>query len=349
MRKLASTLVLVLLLLIMPVSASANGAISLYEGSVTLSGGSQSGHFGHVWDLTAGDLTITFTYDANGLVDDSGAHAWAQVGVRSPCDPDFSPGTKSGGSGVWLSTDYDWSVNTFDPDPVGSPKWDMDDKLILQKAWGQGEGYYNLPSTPPNPAASHAVWFDRDGVAPLEAAAWGAINGLTYNTGGKYDVVIRLHATSNTTGTAYMTVNGRQQGFYVPGWHDGPADLMPAGVTFTGEMPQLRVFYGLRGVGATHTVVFKNITVQGVLQPAPAIVCATTPTPTITPTDTPTATPTLTSTPTDTPTATPTPTETPSPTPTDTPTSTPSPTDTPTATATLTLTPYPCWLPLILR
>lgn len=38
---------------------------------------------------------------------------------------------------------------------------DLDDKLILQKAGGHGEGDYNLPSTPPNPNANHRVWWDR--------------------------------------------------------------------------------------------------------------------------------------------------------------------------------------------
>ena len=331
MRKLVSTLTLVLLL-VTPVSASAGGTISLDGGSVTLSGGSQSGHFLYAFDLTAGDLTIAFTYNATGLVDDAGAHAWAQLGVRSPCDPDHSPGGRVGGSGVWLATDYDGSVNTFDPDPVGSPKWDPDDKLILQRAWGQGEGSYNLPSTPPNTAANHAVWFDRDGVDQSQALMWGSIDGVTYNTGGVYDIVITLHAISDTAGRAYMTVNGEAQGFYDPAWHPGPADLMPAGMTFTGDMKELWIFFGLKGVGATHTVVFENFAFKGVLQQAPTT-CGPTPTPTSTPTATPS--PTSTATPTSTPSPTATPTET--------------CTATPTATPTLTPTPYPSWLPLILR
>ena len=174
---------------------------------------------------------------------------------------DFNPTWDVEGSGVWLATDYEWTANTFDPDPPGAPAQDLDDKLILQKAGGHGEGDYNLPSTPPNPWANHAVWFDRDGVNQWQALMWGAIDGVTYNTSGTYDVVITLHATGDTTGTAYMTVNGEPQGFYVPGWHSGPADLMPAGMTFTGDMEHLQVFYGLYGYGATHTVRFTNITV----------------------------------------------------------------------------------------
>ena len=232
---------------------------------VTLSGGFQTGHFPEWWDLTPGDIIISFTYDANGLVDDFGgnAHAWAELGVRSPCYGDFNPTWMAEGAGVWLATDYDWAANTFDPDPVGAPTLDMDDKLILQKGGGQGEGNYNLPSTPPNPWANHAVWFDRDGVDQWQAQMWGAIDGVTYNTGGTYDVVITLHATGATTGEAYMTINGEPQGFYVPNWHSGPADLMPAGMTFTGDMKHLQVFYGLYGYGATHSVAFNAITVEG--------------------------------------------------------------------------------------
>jgi hypothetical protein len=169
------------------------------------------------------------------------------------------------GAGVWLATDYDWNVDTFDPDPAGAPSLDLDDKLILQKGGGMGEGSYNLPSSPPAPGANHAVWFDRDGVDQWQAAMWGAIDGVTYNTGGTYDIVITLHADSASSGTAYMTINGESQGFYDPGWHSGPADLMPAGMTFTGDMTRMQVFYGMYGYGATHTVVFEDISADGVL------------------------------------------------------------------------------------
>ncbi|MDD1648685.1 MAG: hypothetical protein LUQ42_05310, partial [Methanomicrobiales archaeon] len=57
----------------------------------TLSGGYQAGHFNDVWDLTAGDMTLSFTYDGNGLVDDAGTHAWSELGVRSVGSGDFNP------------------------------------------------------------------------------------------------------------------------------------------------------------------------------------------------------------------------------------------------------------------
>ena len=271
MNKLCLLALFALIAAILPIGGAIAGAssapVTLYYGDVALSGGSQAGHFPQVWNLTACDLILSFTYDADGLVDDFGgdAHAWAELGVRQVGYGDFNPTWMEEGAGVWLATDYHWAVDTFDPDPEGAPTLDIDDKLILQKAGGHGEGDYNLPSTPPNPWANHGVWFDRDGVDQWQAQMWGAIDGVTYNTGGTYDVVITLHATSAFSGTAYMTINGEPQGFYVPVWHAGPADLMPAGMTFTGDMMQMQVFYGLYGYGATHSVVFQDITVKGCL------------------------------------------------------------------------------------
>jgi hypothetical protein len=235
-------------------------------GTVNLSGGSQSGHFNHIWDLTQCDLVLTFTYDATGLVDDFGgaAHAWAELGIRAVGYSDFNPTWMAEGAGVWLATDYDWAANTFDPDPPGSPILDLDDKMILQKGGGMGEGTYNLPSTPQNPWANHRIWFDRDGVDQWQAQNPLAVDGGTYNTGGTYNIVITLHATSPTSGTAYMSINGLAQGFETDGnWNT--MELTPAGMTFTGDMQNMQVFYGLYGYGATHSVKFTGITVNGCL------------------------------------------------------------------------------------
>jgi len=239
---------------------------------VTLSGGFQAGHLSDWWDLTAGDLVLSFTYDGNGLVDELGgaARAAGEFGVRGPCLNDYSPAGRLGG--VWLATDYDWAANTFDPDPAGVPVADLDDKLVLQRAGDQSEAFYDLPSPPPNPSASHRIWFDRDGVAPSQASSPLAVDGGTYNTYGTYDVVIRLHATSSTTGEAHMMVNGLDQGFEMDGnW--GTMELSPAGLTFKGELEHLQVFYALNGYGALHTVAFRQIRVQGVRTTAPQGPC----------------------------------------------------------------------------
>ncbi len=238
--------------------------------TLTSSGATDSGHFMEVWDLTGSDMTISFTYDANGLVDDDpggdwamGDHAWAELGIREVGHGDFNPTSETG---IWLATDFDelWegsipvAHNTFDPDPPGSPTLDLDDKLILQKVGGQGEGAYDLPLTPPAPGNNHRVWWDRDGVGPFQ-------NDETANTDGIYEVVITLHATGATSGTAYMTINGLDQGFETDGnWNT--IELTPAGMTFTGDMTKMQVFYGLYGYGATHNVSFNDITVNGCLR-----------------------------------------------------------------------------------
>lgn len=60
------------------VPVQANGTtITINYGDISLSGGFQKGHFCEVWDLTTSDLVISFTYDANGLVDDFGGSAHA--------------------------------------------------------------------------------------------------------------------------------------------------------------------------------------------------------------------------------------------------------------------------------
>ncbi len=235
-------------------------------GSVNLSsaGSTDSGNFSQVWDLTACDMVLRFTYDARGLSDAASAHAWAALGIRDTAHPsNFNPTWSVEGAGVWLATDFDWSANTFAPD-AGSPNQDLDDKLLLQKAGGHGEGDYNLPGVPPNGGNNHRFWFDRDGVDPYQALSPLAVDGGTYNTQGLYDIVIMLHATGLTTGTAYMTINGLNQGFETDGnWNT--MELTPAGMTFTGDMTAMQVYYGLYGYGATHTVAFNDITVEGCL------------------------------------------------------------------------------------
>jgi len=233
-----------------------SGIVTINYGNVVLTGGYKAGHFDEIWNLTAGDMLINFTYDARGLVDDAGCHAWAELGIRAVGYGDFNPTWGVEGAGVWLATDYDWTVNTFDPDPPGSPTLDMDDKLLLQKAGGHGEGDYNLPDVPPAPGNNHRFWWDRDGVDPWQ-------KNETANTGGIYHIEIYLHAIDETTGTAYMKINGLWQGFETDGnWNT--IELTPAGMTFTGDMEHMQVFYGLYGYGASHTVIFKEITVTGV-------------------------------------------------------------------------------------
>ena len=250
------------LLCALPVGA-ATSQTTMYYGDVDLSGGFESGHFPQVWDLTCDDLIVSFTYDANGLIDDYGwgAHAYPELGVRQVGSGDFNP---SPNTGVWLSADYHGGLDTFDGSTDdnlnGNPNetdLDLDDKLILQKQGGQGEGAYDLPGIPPIPGNNHRVWWDRDGVNPWQ-------NDETANTGGIYQVVINLHATSATTGEAHMSIRGLDQGFEVDGdW--STIELTPAGMTFAGDMTQMQVFYGIWGYGSPSSISFNDIIAEGCL------------------------------------------------------------------------------------
>ena len=222
-------------------------------GDQTLTGGFQSGNFPEEWDLTQCPMTLSFTYDGNGLVDDPGTHAWSEIGVRAFGYGNFNPTWMNEGAGIWLATDYDWTANTFDPDV--SPTLDLDDKFLLQKGGGMGESAYDLPSTPPVPGNNHRFWWDRDGVDPWQ-------NDETANTGGIYDISITLAASSPTTGTAYMNIRGLDQGFETDeNWNT--IELTPAGMSFSGDMTKQQVFYGLYCYGATHSVAFNDIQVNG--------------------------------------------------------------------------------------
>src|SRR3972149_3096444 len=107
--------------LTMPVLAG-----TINYGNIFLSGGYQAGHFNEVRDLTAGDITITFTYDGNGLVDDYGgsAHAWAELGIRSlGSSSDFNP--------------Y-WRYSVGKVDLVAGRKIDVGDVIF----WRSGNNLY---------------------------------------------------------------------------------------------------------------------------------------------------------------------------------------------------------------
>ena len=88
-----ATLVAAVVVLMWAVAGVSSAATQTYPNQ-TLSGGYQAGHFNDVWDLTAGDMTLSFTYNATGLSDAAGGHAWAELGVRSlssGATADFNP------------------------------------------------------------------------------------------------------------------------------------------------------------------------------------------------------------------------------------------------------------------
>lgn len=211
------------------------------------------------YDLTTGEFVVKATLNLNALNDTY--HTIFKLGVH---DTGTSENLMLGaGHGVWLATDHQWwKPGDFTPEPSVQ---DLDDKLILarQSDWPNDETAYNLPGVPPNAYDNHNIWFDRDGPAS--------------STGGIYNIELHLLATSNTTGTAYLMVNGLWQGFEtdVPkDWSD--MEMTPAGMTFTGDMTKMQVFYGVKGwaydgdKNYTNPVNTSTVTVVGPPVPIPA-------------------------------------------------------------------------------
>jgi len=200
------------------------------------------------YDLTSYDsFILKATLDLTGLNDDY--HTIFKLGVHDTATSENL--MLEDGHGVWLATDHQWwNPGDFDPDPIGSPSLDIDDKLILQRDslnWND-ESAYNLPGMPPIPGDNHNIWFDRDGVDQWQDDNPLSIDGANYNTLGIYYIELHIVATSNTVGTAYLKVNGLWQGFET----DIPKDwttmeMSPAGMTFTGDMTNMQVFFGVKG------------------------------------------------------------------------------------------------------
>jgi hypothetical protein len=186
------------------------------------------------WDAVIGDLVISYTLDMSGYFPPTQATAWSSVGV-------------GGGAWGWMSSGAP-EAEVTNPNSL-----DLDDKLNLGAPNRWAEGTYDATDpetlvTPPigNPQANHGVWFDRDGVDPDQALMWGSVNGVTYNTGGVYDVVLTIHAISDSLGTMFATVNGVETGFYIS-WKNAAPDYRPVGKSISGDLRGLRVMASIWG------------------------------------------------------------------------------------------------------
>lgn len=169
----------------------------ILQGDVTIK-------FSEVWDLTSCPLQVDFTYSGGGLIDDAGTHAIVKIGIR---DVNIN-------SGVWMLVDYSMLQDTLDPDPPGTPVWDDDDILMLQKADGEDQSSYDPPPVLGD-SWVYPIYFDRDNVTPYQATNPLCIDGVTYNTQGEYHISLMLNAMDDNTGFAYMVVNGQTQGYII--------------------------------------------------------------------------------------------------------------------------------------
>jgi hypothetical protein len=187
------------------------------------------------WDLTRGDLVISYTIDMSKYKPPVWSTKWTLIGVGGTAS-----GWMTSGAPVAFQTD----LNNFDPNDkfcLGAPsKPDEHSYDILRNVDG---GPYVV--TPPigNPSSNYGVWFDRDGVSPSQAGMWGSMNGKTYSTGGVYQVAITYHTINPRQAVMFATVNNIQAGFYAGVPKNAQPEYYPVGKTMTGsDLTMLRVF-----------------------------------------------------------------------------------------------------------
>jgi len=246
--------VMVLLVgLLIPSAALADGSVTKNYGDVTLSQWQKS-NFPEVWDLTDCDLTLSYTIDMSGIA--TAGWVVTEVGLRELCAPNIDPNLEGG----WMQSNYKFSATN--PNSLNN----NDMHLLSKHGWLYQQ--YDVDATDPDTlitpywsGANYGFWFDRDGVDEWQAAMWGMVDGDIYNTGGEYEIVINYHAIDDDTGTMWATVNGAQQGLYVGGWKDAQPEFYPAGRSFEGDMTKMQVFYGRGGGGGS--VELSDITVTG--------------------------------------------------------------------------------------
>ncbi|HEM61926.1 MAG TPA: hypothetical protein ENO24_06515 [Chloroflexi bacterium] len=242
-----------ILALIVGITTGIAGAVaSKNYGDVTVNG--DQIHGDEVWTLASCDLTISYTLDMSEYTPPMYDTAWSGVGVQD-----------ANGALGWMSSGAPEAEQT---DPNSQ---DIDDKLNLgapPARWDESTYDATGPETlvtPPigNPWLNYGIWFDRDGVDPYQPNNWGMTDGVTYNTGGVYDVVVTYHAINSGSGTMFATVNGVATGFY-DSWVNGPPHHWPVGKSISGDLLHLRVYSSIWGQG----VKVYDLEVTGCLQPS---------------------------------------------------------------------------------
>jgi hypothetical protein len=249
-----------------------NALTTVNYGNLTLASPFQATNWNDLWDLTKGDLTLTYTIDMSGVTQPAPyATSYTEIGIRENGAGNFNPGpfnTYQGGKGGWMTSlvgDLTPTTNLLS----------LMDKHNLGASGGRGEGDYDCvdPNTiigPFGTTVNYGIWFDRDGVDPWQAGYWGSVDGSTYNTGGIYDIVITYHAINSGLGSMFALVNGIPTGFYNPPWKNAPPDKQyPAGLSFKGNMSQMQVFAGIWAPTDYGPTVIHDLTVSGVLYTPP--------------------------------------------------------------------------------
>lgn len=237
------------------------------------------------WDLTKGDVTVTYEADLTGTPNVRYTGNFGQavnVGL-------FNAAAFSGGNMSGFLFDADNAGTEFPTYPDLDGTQDLDDKFNAQRFPNPGsfsETMYDVlcasntvVSPPIGSFDNYGIWFDRDGVDPFQEDAWGAVDDGTYNTSATYplELLYRRVGTTNQ-GTLCPThapnqprLNDPAGGSGVPTGFDRQSDGSysdyPAGIHWEagseGELADMKVrVAGSPGNGA---IVVEDLTVTGYL------------------------------------------------------------------------------------
>ncbi len=268
-------------------------------GDFTLDSPGGSYNFDQIWDLTANDLEISYSVDLSSAIAQN--PYWAGTYWVTWMCPWVSVGL-TGGTNGWMCSGcpYSWggesvsdpaatyALSPSDPNPGVV---NLADKHNLQTVGGQDESAYDalnplnpiVVASPFGSGNNYGIWFDRDSTDPYQddnpltpgpgtsSVPWGAVGGGTYDTLGKYDIVVTYHAISATLGTMFATVNGIQTGFYAT-WHKGVPDYYPAGKSITGDLTNANFFVSMWAPAGCGTVSVSDVQVTGVLATIPVTI-----------------------------------------------------------------------------
>ncbi len=244
----------------MAVQTDVNATTRILYGDLTLQGQYEE-YFDHLWDLTKGDLVISYKIDLTGIEPPSANTAlWTSVGVTGGT----SGWMTSGAPG--LSDTENRDDSTFDPEDkhvLGAPNREDEPSYDVLIVNGKPQIVSPLPIK--DPSANYGIWFDRDGCDPTQV--WAAPNGQTYNTQGSYQIQVTYHYdTDLKLGTMFATINSIQTGFYANDVTNNQPEYYPVGKSISGDLKGLKVFVKLSVPDTSYdTVKVTSLTVTGVL------------------------------------------------------------------------------------
>jgi len=241
-------------------------ASTMNYGNVNFTGANwQNGNWSDIWDLTQGDITLSYTMNMTGLQAQPVKHN-IQFGLRQSGHGNIDPA-----SGAHLTSNCrdltdEISINDNDHHTIQA-----------SGTWADDELDYNVDSSG-NVVSAFGTYntfgfnFDRGEVDQYQAQQWDMKNGATYNTGGIYDIELVFHAINATSGTVYASINDYSQGIYdsTPDFSLAP-DYYPAGRSISGDLTTLQVFYGSGSFLSGETAQVTDLTITQV--PEPATLC----------------------------------------------------------------------------